>query len=216
MFIGGDVFKEEARSTTGDGRDGVEHCFRKFDDWAETREDCVDDLGIGRSKRSRRATCADALPDRAWSVGHGAGDVTGGREKGADGREARASEDREHEFTLRERGVGLIELGELLWLAGEHDCVDADKKFSRGGSHADAGGLGQIGGGGVVAADDSDVGRGAGARTKEALDHGACHASGTNESEFRHDQSVRIAVSRTSQALLMSAPSWAVEMKAVS
>jgi hypothetical protein len=125
FFVGGDVFEEETRTTAGDGGDGVEHRLREFEHGAEAGEDGVDNLGVGGSERGRGTTGANSLTDCSRRIRHGAGDIAGGGKEAADGREARAGENGEHELTLCERGVRLIEVGELLRLAGEHDRVGA-------------------------------------------------------------------------------------------
>ncbi len=159
---------------------------------------------------------SDALPDGARGVGHRAGDVAGAGEERAEGREARAGEDGEDELALRLRGEGGVEAEELLRLTGHHDGVRAGEKVGRRGRETHAGLLGEIARRDARAAEDGDVRRLAGLGTQEAAHHGAGHPSCSDEGELRHDQRARTAASRTSQALSMSLPSWAVDRNAVS
>ena len=71
-------------------------------------------------------------------------------------------------------------------------------------------------GGRAGAADAGEVGGSRGAGAHEAAGHRRGHAAGTEEGEAGHGQRARTAASSTSQARSMSAPSWAVERKAVS
>ena len=66
------------------------------------------------------------------------------------------------------------------------------------------------------AAEDGDIRGAASPGAQQPADHGPGHAACSDEGEFGHGQSARIAASSTVQAWSMSLPSWAVERNAVS
>ena len=216
LLISGDVFEEEARATAGDGRNGVEHGLRDFHGGSEAGEDRGDDRGVGLAQRLGRTERRDPLPHRTRRVGHGTGDGPGAREEAREAFAAGAGEDRDDEFTGGWRTERRVKREEDLRLAGHHDGIRALHEVGGGGREAYAGLLGKFLGADASTPEDGDVRGTACPRAEQATHHGACHATGSDEGELRHDQRVRIAASRTVQAWSMSLPSWAVDKNAVS
>ena len=156
------------------------------------------------------------MPHRARRIGHRTGDGPGAREEAGEPFAAGAGEDRDDEFTGGRRTERRVKREEDLRLTGDHNGIRALHEVGGRGRQANASLLGKFLGTDAGPTEDGNIRGTARARAEQATHHGACHATSSDEGEFRHDQRARMAASRTVQAWSMSLPSWAVDKNAVS
>lgn len=98
--------------------------------------------------------------------------------------EGGSGEDGENELALGGGDELGVDLGELLGFAGEDEGVGVADCEGEVGGVGDAGGGGEFGAGGVVAAGAGDLGGGVVFVLEEAVDDGACHASGSEKCDL--------------------------------